>query len=42
MALRGEPTVISITHRTAILGIADQVYELAEGRVVATDKYRAL
>jgi ATP-binding cassette subfamily C protein len=41
-ALRGESTIIAITHRAALLDIADRVYELAEGRVVSTDKYRAL
>jgi ATP-binding cassette subfamily C protein len=42
LALRGESTVISITHRAAFLDIADQIYELSEGQVVATDKSRAL
>jgi ATP-binding cassette subfamily C protein len=42
LALRGESTVISITHRTAFLDIADRVYELADGRVVTTDRNRAL
>ncbi len=31
-------TVIAITHRAAMLDIADQVYELIDGRVVATRK----
>ena len=42
LALRGESTVIAITHRAAFLDIADQIYELADGRVVSTDKSRAL
>ena len=42
LALRGESTVIAITHRAAFLDIADQIYELANGRVVSTDKSRAL
>jgi ATP-binding cassette subfamily C protein len=42
LALRGESTVISITHRAAFLDIADQIYELSEGQVVSTDKSRAL
>jgi len=42
LALRDESTVISITHRSAFLDIADQIYELSEGRVVSTDKSRAL
>jgi ATP-binding cassette subfamily C protein len=42
LALRGESTVISITHRAAFLDIADNIYELSEGRVVSTDKSRAL
>ncbi len=41
-ALRGQSTVIAITHRAAFLDIADQIYELSEGRVVSTDKSRAL
>ena len=41
-ALRGASTVIAITHRTAFLDIADQIYELADGRVISTDKSRAL
>ena len=41
-ALRGESTVIAITHRAAFLDIADRVYELDNGRVVSTDKRRAL
>ena len=42
LALRGRSTVIAITHRAAFLDIADQIYELADGRVVSTDKSRAL
>jgi len=42
LALRGESTVISITHRAAFLDIADQIYELSEGQVISTDKSRAL
>ncbi len=42
LALRAESTVIAITHRTAFLEIADQIYELDNGRVVSTDKSRAL
>jgi ATP-binding cassette subfamily C protein len=42
LALRGESTVISITHRAAFLDIADQIYELSKGQVVSTDKSRAL
>jgi ATP-binding cassette subfamily C protein len=42
LALRGQSTVIAITHRAAFLDIADQIYELAEGRVVSTDKRQAL
>jgi ATP-binding cassette subfamily C protein len=41
-ALRGQSTVIAITHRTAFLDIADRIYELANGRVVSIDKDRAL
>jgi len=42
LALRGQSTIIAITHRAAFLDIADQIYELADGRVVSTDKSRAL
>jgi len=42
LALRDRSTVIAITHRTAFLDIADQIYELADGRVVSTDKARTL
>jgi ATP-binding cassette subfamily C protein len=42
LALRGESTVIAITHRAAFLDIADHIYELSDGRVVSTDKSRAL
>jgi ATP-binding cassette subfamily C protein len=42
LALRGESTVLAITHRAAFLDIADQIYELSNGRVVSTDKNRAL
>jgi len=42
LALRGESTVLAITHRAAFLDIADQIYELSDGRVVSTDKGRAL
>lgn len=42
MALRGESTVISITHRSAFLDIADRVYKLSNGRVVSEDKSQAL
>ena len=42
LALRGHSTVISITHRAAFLDIADQVYELADGRVVSAAKSSAL
>jgi len=42
LALRGESTIIAITHRAAFLDIADRIYELADGRVVSTDKSRAL
>jgi len=42
LALRDEATVISITHRPAFLEIADQIYELSEGRLVETDKGQAL
>jgi ATP-binding cassette subfamily C protein len=42
LALRDHSTVIAITHRTAFLDIADQIYELADGRVVSIDKARAL
>jgi ATP-binding cassette subfamily C protein len=41
-ALRGDSTVIAITHRYAFADIADQIYELASGRVVSTGKSRAL
>ena len=41
-ALRSEATIIAITHRAAFLEIADQIYELADGRVVSTDKIRAM
>jgi len=41
LALRGQSTIIAITHRTAFLDIADQVYELANGRVVSTGKGQA-
>jgi ATP-binding cassette subfamily C protein len=41
-ALRGQSTVIAITHRTAFLDIADRIYELANGRVVSLDKDRAI
>jgi ABC-type bacteriocin/lantibiotic exporter with double-glycine peptidase domain len=41
-ALRGQSTVIAITHRTAFLDIADRIYELGNGRVVSIDKDRAL
>jgi ATP-binding cassette subfamily C protein len=41
-ALRGQQTVIAITHRAAFLDIADLIYELANGRVVSIDKNRAL
>jgi ATP-binding cassette subfamily C protein len=42
LALRGQSTVIAITHRAAFLDIADQIYELDNGRVVSVDKSRAL
>jgi ATP-binding cassette subfamily C protein len=42
LALPGEATIIAITHRPAFVEIADRVYELAEGRVVSTEKDRAL
>jgi ATP-binding cassette subfamily C protein len=42
LALRGRSTVIAITHRATFLDIADQIYELADGRVVSIDKSRAL
>ena len=42
LALRGHSTVITITHRAAFLEIADQIYELADGRVVSTDRPSAL
>jgi ATP-binding cassette subfamily C protein len=41
-ALRDEATIIAITHRSAFLGIADQIYELADGQIVSTDKTHAL
>ena len=41
LALPGQSTVIAITHRTAFLEIADQVYELDNGRVVSVGKSRA-
>ncbi len=41
-ALAGETTILAITHRPAFLEIADQVCELADGRLVATDRRRAL
>lgn len=34
-ALKGRTTIIAITHRAAILDIADQVYALSGGRVVS-------
>ncbi|HSF96031.1 MAG TPA: ATP-binding cassette domain-containing protein, partial [Thermohalobaculum sp.] len=37
-ALRGQSTIIAITHRPAFLDIADRVYELSDGQVVATDR----
>jgi ATP-binding cassette subfamily C protein len=40
--LRGETTVLAITHQPAFLEIADQVYELADGRIVAMTKATAL
>jgi ATP-binding cassette subfamily C protein len=42
LALRDRSTVIAITHRAAFLDIADQIYELDNGRVVSTDKTRGL
>lgn len=33
-ALRGKTTVIAITHKPALLDIADQIYELMNGKVV--------
>jgi ATP-binding cassette subfamily C protein len=42
LALRSESTIIAITHRTAFVDIADQVYELAEGRVVSVAGSRAI
>lgn len=42
LALRGESTIVAITHRAAFLDIADQIYELEDGRVVSTDRGRAL
>jgi ATP-binding cassette subfamily C protein len=42
LALRGQSTVIAITHRAAFLDIADRIYELDNGRVVSTDKSRAM
>jgi ATP-binding cassette subfamily C protein len=35
-ALRGGSTIIAITHRPALLEIADQVYALSDGQVVST------
>ena len=40
--LSARSTVIAITHRPAFLDIADQVYELADGRVVSADRGAAL
>jgi ATP-binding cassette subfamily C protein len=34
LALRGESTIIAITHRTAFYDVADQVYELVNGSVI--------
>jgi ATP-binding cassette subfamily C protein len=42
LALRSESTIIAITHRAAFVDIADQVYELAEGRVVSVAGSRAI
>jgi ATP-binding cassette subfamily C protein len=39
-ALRGQSTIIAITHRAAFLDIADRVYELADGRLLVTDRHR--
>jgi ATP-binding cassette subfamily C protein len=36
-SLRGNSTIIAITHRPALLEIADQVYELSDGLVVQAD-----
>lgn len=40
--LRGGTTVLAITHRAAFLEIADQIYELAAGRVVSSTRAAAL
>jgi ATP-binding cassette subfamily C protein len=40
--LKGGATVISITHRPAFLEVADQIYELSDGRVAETDREQAL
>jgi ATP-binding cassette subfamily C protein len=42
LALRGEATIIAITHRPALLEIADQIYELAEGRIVSATGNRTV
>ena len=42
LALRGESTIIAITHRAAFLEIADHIYELAEGSVTSNDNNQAL
>ena len=41
-ALRGQSTIIVITHRAAFLTIADQIYELSDGKVVTTDRHKAM
>ncbi|MCZ6840000.1 MAG: ATP-binding cassette domain-containing protein, partial [Alphaproteobacteria bacterium] len=38
LALRGQSTIIAITHRPAFREIADQIYELANGSVISIDK----
>ncbi|MFB3102227.1 MAG: ATP-binding cassette domain-containing protein, partial [Alphaproteobacteria bacterium] len=38
LALRGQSTIIAITHRPAFREIADQIYELANGSVISIYK----
>ncbi|MEM7530315.1 MAG: ABC transporter ATP-binding protein [Pseudomonadota bacterium] len=39
-ALKGKTTIIAITHRSALLDIADRTYALAEGRIVPNPSLR--
>lgn len=37
-ALQGTTTIIAITHRTALLAVADDIYALEDGRIVQTPR----